>query len=254
MVLGLPAPRGSADISSPGEEGGAPARADAVSAIPSRSRAERRGGADGKPVMAVSKRFVGLLLCAVIVGAGAGLVGAWTLGFSAFTSYSYALNEAGPVPRPAPDVTFVDQFDHERSLASLQGRHVLLHVFYGTCLTVCPLVIEQLREIYAELPAADRDRLAIVSVSVDPARDTVERRQDLWREAGAFEGWIIAQAREPSLDRVTQEFGFWVFAKADGTINHSGDLFLIDPGGRIVRVFSPQSNSERLRRELESYL
>jgi protein SCO1/2 len=169
------------------------------------------------------------------------------------TSYSYALNKAGPVPRAAPDFAFVDQFGQERRLTSLQRRHVLLHIFYGTCLTVCPIVIEQVREFYSDLPPARRDKLVILSVSVDPARDTVERRLDLWREAGAFEGWIIAQPADRSIEPVMREFGFWVFPMPDGTINHSADLFLIDPVGQIVRVFSPQSNDERLRRELETY-
>ncbi len=64
----------------------------------------------------------------------------------------------------------------------------------------------------------------------------------------------MAQPADGSLERVVQKFGIWVFAKPDGTINHSVDLFLIDPAGRIVRVFSPQADSERTRRELEKYL
>ena len=204
--------------------------------------------------MTLTKRFIGLLVCVLILGGGVGLVCAWTLGFSAFTSYSYALNKAGPLPRAAPDISFVDQFGNQRRLASLRGRHVLLHVFYGSCLTICPIVIEQLREVYSDLPAALRSKLVILSISVDSVRDTTERLLDLWREQGAFEGWIIAQPADPSIDQVAQEFGIWVFAKKDETINHSADLFLIDPGGRIVRVFSPQSNNDRIRRDLEKYL
>jgi protein SCO1/2 len=194
--------------------------------------------------------FAGL----VILGAGGGLVGAWTLGFSAFTSYSYALIKAGPLPRAAPDISFVDQFGNERRLASLRGRYILLHVFYGTCLTICPIVIEEVRQLYSGLPTGQRDKLMILSVSVDPAHDTTERLLELWHDAGAFEGWIMAQPADASTDRVAREFGIWIFAKSDGTINHAADLFLIDPGGRIVRVFSPQSNNDRMRRDLEKYL
>ena len=64
----------------------------------------------------------------------------------------------------------------------------------------------------------------------------------------------MAQPADNSIDRVTEEFGIWVFAKSDGTINHSADLFLIDPAGRIVRVISPQSDNDRLRSDLEKYL
>jgi protein SCO1 len=204
--------------------------------------------------MTLTKRFIGLLACASILGGGLAIVCAWTLGFSAFTSYSYALNSAGPIPRAAPDIAFVDQFGNERRLASLQGRRVLLHAFYGTCVTVCPIVIEQLREIYSDLSAEQRRELVILSISIDPVRDTTERLADLWREEGALEGWIMARPVDRSIDRVAQEFGIWVFAKNDGTINHSADLFLIDRGGRIVRVISPQSNSDRIRQDLEKYL
>ncbi len=201
-----------------------------------------------------TKRFVGLFAGALILGAGAGLVGAWTLGFSAFTSYSYALNSAGPIPRAAPDISFIDQFGSERRLAELRGRRVLLHAFYGTCLTVCPIVLEELRELYSDLSPEQRRGLVILSISVDPARDTRERRAELWREQGAFQGWIMAQPSDRSLDRVASDFGIWIFAKGDGTINHSADIFLIDPTGRIVRVIAPRSNSDQMRKELEKYL
>ena len=209
---------------------------------------------DRQTAISLAKRGIGALICLLVLGGGGGLVYAWTLGFSAFTSYSYALNKAGPLPRAAPDISFVDQFGNERQLASLRGRHVLLHVFYGSCLTICPIVLEQLREVYSDLSAAQRSKLAILSISVDLLRDTTERLHDLWREEGAYAGWIMAQPTDGSIDQVTREFGIWVFAKSDGTINHSTDLFLIDPGGRIVRVISPQSNNDRIRRDLEKYL
>jgi cytochrome oxidase Cu insertion factor (SCO1/SenC/PrrC family) len=204
--------------------------------------------------MILTKRFIGLLVCVSILGGGAALLGAWTLGFSAFTSYSYALVKAGPLPRAAPDISFVDQFGNERRLGSLRGRQVLLHVFYGTCLTICPIAIEDLRELYSDLSPAQRNKLVILSISVDSLRDTTERLHDLWLEEGAYEGWIMAQPADASIDQITTEFGIWVFAKSDGTFNHSADLFLIDPAGRIVRVFPLQSDNDRVRRELEKYL
>ncbi len=209
---------------------------------------------DRQTTISLAKRCIGALICLLILGSGGGLVYAWTLGLSAFTSYSYALNKAGLPPRAAPEISFIDQFGNERRLASLRGRHVLLHVFYGSCLTICPIIIEELRQIYSDLPAAQRSKLVILSISVDSVRDTTERLLDLWREVGAFEDWVMAQPADTSIDRVTKEFGIWVFAKADGTINHSADLFLIDPGGRIVRVLSPQANSDRIKRDLEKYL
>ncbi len=204
--------------------------------------------------MILTKRFIGLLAGVVILGSGVGAVSAWTLGLSSFTSYSYTLNKAGSLPRAAPDLSFVDQFGNERQLASLRGRYVLLHVFFGSCLTICPIVIEQLREVYSNLSDVQRGKLIILSISVDPARDTIERLRDLWHDEGAFDGWIVAQPANGSVNRVARQFGIWVFARNDGTINHSADLFLIDPSGRIVHVISPQSNSDRIKDDLEKFL
>ena len=204
--------------------------------------------------MTLRKRLGGLLICFLAAASGGGLIYGWTLGLSAFTSYSYALVKAGPLPRAAPDIAFIDQFGNERQLVSLRGRHVLLHVFYGTCLTICPVVIEELREIDAAMPAAQRDKLVILSISADPARDTTEHLLDLWRGEGAFENWIMAQPTGSSFDRIWREFGIWVFQKTDGTINHSVELFLIDPAGRIIRVFPAQADDDRIRQDVEEYL
>jgi protein SCO1 len=204
--------------------------------------------------VSLANRGIAALICLLVLGGGVALVYAWTLGFSAFTSYSYALIEAGPLPRAAPDISFVDQFGNERRMASLRGRHVLLHVFYGSCFTICPIVIEELRELYSNLSPTQRSKLVILSITVDSVRDTTERLLDLWRKEGAFEGWIMAQPSDASIDWVTRELGIWLFAKSDGTINHSADLFLIDPDGRIMRVFSAQSKNDRIRRDLEKYL
>lgn len=201
------------------------------------------------PLLATSR----LLVCLLALSGGGGVLAAWTLGFSAFTSYSYALRSAGPLPRAAPDIAFIDQFGNQQRLAALHGRHVLLHVFYGSCFTVCPIAIEQLREAYAGLAAAQRERLVILSISVDRARDTTARLFELWRNEGSVKGWIMAYPADVSIDRIWREFGIWVFARGDGTINHSADVFLIDPAGRIVQVLTAQANDAWLRRGLEAY-
>jgi len=201
-----------------------------------------------------SARLVGWAFCGLALASGAVALWASTLGFSAFTSYSYALKMAGPLPRVSPNFTIIDQFGHESTLDSMRGRYVLLHAFYGSCKTVCPLTIAQIRDIYSDLPSATRNRLVILSLSIDPVHDTTEIRNILWRELGSVPGWVIAAPTRPSVDQVAQQFGIWVFAKRDGTFNHSVDLFLIDPNGQIIHVIAPQLDPNQTRQQLEKYL
>ena len=209
---------------------------------------------DREAAMTLTKRFFGLLVCVLILGGGVGLVCTWTLGFSAFTSYSYALNKAGPLPVPRR----ISRSLINSAMSAASRR-------YGDAMCCCTsftdpvslsvrLSSSNCARSIPIFPAAQRSKLVILSISVDSVRDTTERLLDLWHEEGAFQGWIMAQPADRSIDQVAQEFGIWVFAKNDGTINHSADLFLIDPAGRIVRVISPQSNSDGIRRDLEKYL
>lgn len=199
-----------------------------------------------------ARRALSVLACLLVIGAGVAVLAWWTLGFSAFTSYSHALKTAGPVPREAPALAFVDQFGRTRTLASLRGRYALLHAFYGSCGTTCPIVIGQIRTAYVGLPEAQRRKLAILSITVDPARDTTANLRDLWIDQGRTADWIMAQPANGDVDRFARGFGIWVFARKDGTINHSAYLFLIDPEGRIVRVIAPGTNVDALGRALQN--
>lgn len=203
--------------------------------------------------MTQNKSILGAIagLLFVVIGGG-GLLWWWTLGLSAFTSYSYALEKAGRLPRPAPDMTLIDQFGHMRSLKSLRGRYVLLHAFYGSCSTVCPTILAELQDVYASLSQAQRARLEIVSLTVDPGDDTVIALQSLWKKLGSPDDWIVAQAANGSTGRTMKALGIWIFRREDGIINHSADLFLIDTRGRIVRVIAPSLKSSDMRQALES--
>lgn len=176
----------------------------------------------------------------------------WTMGFSAFTSYSYVLKTAGPVPRVAPDFSLIDQFGHARTLKSFKGRYVLLHAFYGSCSTTCPIVLAQLDEIRSRLDPARRNNLEIVSLTIDPENDTLKRLYDLWNDMDRPDRWIMAQVASGATEQVARAFGIWVFKRKDGIINHSAYLFVIDPRGRIVRVIAPGLDSNETRHALEN--
>jgi cytochrome oxidase Cu insertion factor (SCO1/SenC/PrrC family) len=202
----------------------------------------------------LTKRYAGLLLCLLLLGAGASAIGAWTLGFSSFTSYSYALKRTGSLPRMAPNLVFTDQFGRQGQLADLRGRYVLVHGFYASCRTVCPIILEQVRSLYVSVPALKRRRIVVVSVTVDPAHDTPAHLLDVWKDEGAYDGWIMARPSAQGLGPFARALGLWIFARRDGSINHSAYLFLVDPAGRIIHVMAPQTAVDMMRRDLEKYV
>ena len=81
---------------------------------------------------------------------------------------------------------WLDQSGRSFELKSLRGSPVLLVLFYGTCDSVCPIVVRDAKRVEAMLSAQDLSRTRFVLVTIDPKVDTPER--------------LLAYARKHELD------------------------------------------------------
>ncbi|WP_231937751.1 SCO family protein [Burkholderia lata] len=68
------------------------------------------------------------------------------------------------------------------------GRPVFLTFIYTSCTTICPMVSQTLEQLQGEL-GADRDKVHIMSISVDPEADTPERLRTYAARFGAGPEW-----------------------------------------------------------------
>jgi protein SCO1/2 len=68
------------------------------------------------------------------------------------------------------------------------GKPVVLSFVYTTCTTVCPLTSMTLARLQAELGDA-RDRVHVVSISIDPEQDTPARLREYALKFGAGPEW-----------------------------------------------------------------
>ena len=169
----------------------------------------------------------------------------WTFGFRAFTTDSAALAAAGPLPRAASPLTFIDPAGDTTTLARYRGRYVLLTFMYLHCPGVCQLVTLRLRQAEAELADAVPDRVLFLSVSLDPERDDSAALAHHWHalDPGAGGAWVAGRLARP-LDRRQladlARLGVWVSRDPSGRIDHSASTFLLDPAGKVVEVFRPE--------------
>lgn len=173
----------------------------------------------------------------------------WTAGFRAFTSDSYALYRAGPLPRPAPDFEFEDGHGRRHATADYRGRYVFLSFMYLRCPQVCQLTTARLHAVHAMLADAVPDRLVFISLSLDPARDTAGALADWTAAHGAPAGWIAGRLTgplDPEADPRLARLGVWVRRNPAGEINHSAFTYLLDPEGVVTAVFRPEEPVEAL--------
>jgi protein SCO1/2 len=77
-------------------------------------------------------------------------------------------------PKAAPPLALKSYLGTPVNLANYlhRGKAVLVTFLYAHCPLLCPLITSKLHAALAEMPAAERRRVQIIAVSVDPRGDT----------------------------------------------------------------------------------
>lgn len=79
---------------------------------------------------------------------------------------------------PAPDFTLIDQRGQQVSLSQFRGKAIALTFIYTHCPDICPLTAQHFRQAFEQLPQKIQERVVLMAVTVDPARDTPPVLQD----------------------------------------------------------------------------
>lgn len=168
----------------------------------------------------------------------------WTQGFSSFTIYSYTLKRADPVSKPFPDFKLLSHRNQLFQISEMK-KYKLVNFVYLNCPYVCHKVNNQLEGLYHLIDTTIvPSQLELVTISFDLEHDDVERIRKYRALFGTdIEGWTFAlphQVKENDFFRDLKEIGVWINRDpVTGLINHSVNLFLVDPSNKIVRIFDP---------------
>lgn len=133
-----------------------------------------------------------------------------------------------------PDVKLVR--DDGKSVSLQQelgdGRPVVMNFIYTTCTSICPLSSQTFADLQTQL-GAGRDKVHLVSISIDPEEDTPQRLREYAQKFGAGPEWqhytgtlaaSLATQRAFNVDR-------------GGKMNHAPlTLIRMAPGNRWVRI------------------
>ena len=128
-----------------------------------------------------------------------------------------------------------DSNGQTRDWRALRGKPRLMSMFYTSCQYICPLIVESGKAVERELSPAQRARLGVVLISMDPARDdaaalartATQRQVDPQR-------WLLAAPPANKVREVAGVLGVRYRQLADGEFNHTSALVLVDADGRIL--------------------
>lgn len=133
------------------------------------------------------------------------------------------------------EARLTDQSGVSHTFADSAGHVRLATMFYASCGYVCPLLIEQIRRIEAQLDEAERARLQVLLISLDPERDTPQALAELaTRRKLDTARWTLAQPAKADLRKLSAVLGVQYRKRDDGEFNHSSVITLLDAEGRVL--------------------
>ncbi len=133
------------------------------------------------------------------------------------------------------DAHFSDQAGREFTFTQQRGKVQLVAMFYTSCRYVCPLIVDSAKGVERALDEDERERLNILLVSLDPARDdTAALRSVAEKRKLDPARWTLASTGEDNVRRLAALLGVRYRALADGEFNHTSSLVLLDAQGRRV--------------------
>jgi protein SCO1/2 len=189
--------------------------------------------------MATQSKFLSLvILCAV------GIAGVAASAFWRHRAPAVDLT-TGTIITPSrelPDFTLIDQQGRPFGSANLHGHWSMVFFGYTNCPDLCPTTLTTLAAMEKRLRAAKASVLPrVVFVSVDAKRDTPAQ---MAKYVPYFDPDFIGltAADQPSIEAVAKKLGVSVILQptSDGnyTVDHSGAIFVVDPGGRVTAILS----------------
>ena len=171
-------------------------------------------------------------------------------------AHNPAVEQRLPTIGPAPEFTLTSQDDTQVGLRDFRGKVVAVTFIYTSCPDTCPMLTAKMAQVQDELGPVFGPKIAFISITVDPERDTPEvLKQYAQMFSVKLDGWAFLTGSPAAIQEVTHRYGVFVAKAADGSVDHTALTSLIDARGRLrVQYLGVRFDPEEFRRDLLSLL
>lgn len=140
---------------------------------------------------------------------------------------------------PLIDFSLKDQDGRQMTLADLKGKVWVADFFFTSCQGACPIMTGQMAKLKRNLGASG---LHLLSISVDPAVDTVEKLAEYAKQFDVKDDWRFLTGEKSKIIELSVK-GFRLSADEDPT-SHSQRLVLIDRNSHIRGYYHIERENE----------
>ncbi|HLN64974.1 MAG TPA: SCO family protein [Symbiobacteriaceae bacterium] len=166
-----------------------------------------------------------------------------------------AAAEGLPTYGTMPAFELVDQTGKPVTANDLKGKVLAVGFIYTSCTDICPMLTSQMRGLQENLQQAGLlgSQVELISISVDPERDTPDRLAEYAGEHGAdtatwrfltgpvamikdvvVSGFLVGMEKAPMRGPAGHEGHTAAAATAEPyEVNHSGRIVLVDKAGNL---------------------
>lgn len=179
-----------------------------------------------------------------------------------------------PTPEPTPMIegvtaveppiepanfTLTDTSGSDLSLSDLHGKLTLLFFGYTHCPDFCPNTLDEFKRI-RQMLGEDAEKVQFVFVSVDGARDTVER-MSMYLEVRGVDDFVIGlTGDEAAVQAAGAPFGLFfernqtTASAAAYLVDHTTQSYLLDRDGNLRVVYSYTTPPDVITDNIRQYL
>lgn len=158
------------------------------------------------------------------------------------------------------DLPFVDSDGKTVTLKQYFDGHrpVILTLNYSNCPMLCSLQLNGLFDGLKQMPWAIGDKFEMITVSFDPletperAKMTKQKYLEIYRRAGAAEGWHFLTGKEANIKKLADAIGFrYRYSETKRQYFHMAVTFILTPDGRVSRyLYGVEYDPQTLRLSL----
>ena len=155
---------------------------------------------------------------------------------------------------PAPEFALTSQDGAPVALRDFRGKVVAVTFIFTLCTDTCPVLTPMMSFVQDRLGRDFGDKIAFVSVTLDPERDTPEVLKEYAQAFGAnLAGWSFVTGPPEVICDLTRRYGVFAAKTENGNVDHTFLTSIIDRRGILrVQYLGVRFDPEEFRRDLLS--
>jgi protein SCO1/2 len=163
-------------------------------------------------------------------------------------------SQGSPLPKiaQAPEFRLTSQDGAPVRLADFRGKVVAVTFILTLCSSTCPVLTPMMQSVQERLGRDFGRKVAFVSITVDPERDTPEVLKLYAQAFGAdLAGWSFLTGTPEDIRDVTRRYGVYAAKTETGDVDHTFLTSIVDPNGILrVQYLGVRFDPEEFRRDL----